>query len=223
MPRTLKTTGRSKAITRHNAKGSSAARAGKPRAGFRPTRGISLAEFLKLPETKPASEYINGRIIQKVSPKQQHSRLQPKLWEKINAHTEPRRLGMAFTELRCTFGGRSVVFDTCYFRWDRIAYGPHGELLDDVFLAPDLAVEILSPRQPSKRLVSILEFAVANGVRLGWLIDPGKHSVTVFAPGREPQELTGDAWLDAGDVIPGFRCRLTEIFAWLRRPGSSTR
>ncbi len=36
---------------------------------------ITLAEFLNLPETKPASEFINGRIYQKPMPQGKHSRL----------------------------------------------------------------------------------------------------------------------------------------------------
>ncbi len=40
------------------------------------TKLLTLDEFLKLPETKPASEYINGEIIPKPMPKGKHSRLQ---------------------------------------------------------------------------------------------------------------------------------------------------
>ena len=36
---------------------------------------ISLAEFLKLPETEPANEFIDGRIYQKPMPQGKHSRL----------------------------------------------------------------------------------------------------------------------------------------------------
>jgi Uma2 family endonuclease len=38
-----------------------------------PAKSISLEEFLQLPETKPASEYINGQIIQKPMLQGQHS------------------------------------------------------------------------------------------------------------------------------------------------------
>ena len=40
---------------------------------------ITLAEFLELPDTKPASEYIDGEIIQKPMPQKQHSIIQKKL------------------------------------------------------------------------------------------------------------------------------------------------
>jgi Uma2 family endonuclease len=63
---------------------------------------LSLAEFLELPETKPASEYIEGAIYQKPIPKGKHSRLQTRLSAVINRASESKRSACAFTELRCT-------------------------------------------------------------------------------------------------------------------------
>ena len=48
------------------------------------TQSLTLEEFLKLPETKPVSEYINGEIIIKPMPKGKHSRLQLKLCNSVN-------------------------------------------------------------------------------------------------------------------------------------------
>jgi Uma2 family endonuclease len=53
-----------------------------------PTK-ITLEEFLKLPETKPYSEYINGQVIQKPMPQGKHSKLQSELITAINAVTKP--------------------------------------------------------------------------------------------------------------------------------------
>lgn len=49
-----------------------------------PSKSLTLEEFLKLPETKPASEYIDGKMIQKPMPKARHSRLQCKLINAVN-------------------------------------------------------------------------------------------------------------------------------------------
>lgn len=45
---------------------------------------LTLEEFLKLPETEPASDFINGEIIQKPMPQGEHSLLQATLCETIN-------------------------------------------------------------------------------------------------------------------------------------------
>jgi len=86
------------------------------------SKSLTLEEFLKLPETKPASEYINGETIQKPMPKTRHSRLQGKLTSTINGVVEDRRVAYAFPELRCTFGGRSVVPDFTVLVWERIEF-----------------------------------------------------------------------------------------------------
>lgn len=49
-----------------------------------PQKTITLDEFLQLPETIPASEYINGAILTKFIPKGKHSKLQGRLVTVIN-------------------------------------------------------------------------------------------------------------------------------------------
>jgi Uma2 family endonuclease len=178
---------------------------------------LTLLDFLKLPETRPANEYINGRVVQKVSPKFRHSWLEGLLSERLNKHAGRRALGMAAPGLRCTFAGRSLVFDVSYFRADRVAYGPDGELVDDVFLPPDLAVEILSPGQGPRAAEEKLLFSLRNGVRLGWLIDPYRRRIKVFEPGKRPRVLDDDESLEGGEVVPGFRVAVKTVFGWLRK------
>lgn len=79
---------------------------------------LTLEEFLTLPETKPAGEFINGRILTKPMPKTRHSRLQGKLASTINHVVEEQQIAYAFPELRCTFGGRSIVPDIAVLRWN---------------------------------------------------------------------------------------------------------
>ena len=67
------------------------------------SKSLSLQEFLQLPETKPASEYINGDIIQKPVPKGRHSRLQGKLCATINQVAEEAKIAYAFPEMTLAF------------------------------------------------------------------------------------------------------------------------
>ena len=85
-----------------------------------PTKSVTLDDFLKLPETKPASEFIDGQIIQKPMPQGKHSTVQLDLGSNINLAIKPQRIARAYTELRCTYpagsrssvyGGRSIVPD----------------------------------------------------------------------------------------------------------------
>src|SRR5438067_12856987 len=83
-------------------------------------QSLTLKQFLELPETKPALEYVEGVVRQKVAPKLPHSRLQSKLAEGFNQFAERRKVAVAFTELRTTFGGRSYVPDVSVYAWARV-------------------------------------------------------------------------------------------------------
>jgi Uma2 family endonuclease len=61
--------------------------------------------------------------------------------------TETLKRAYAFPELRCTFGGRSLVPDVAVLLWQQIQFDEDGETLDDVLIAPYWAIEILSPQQ----------------------------------------------------------------------------
>lgn len=126
---------------------------------------LTLEEFLKLPEEKPALEFEEGRIIQKVSPKARHSAVQLRLCELFNGVTRRRRLALAFPALRATFGGRSYVPDVSVIRWDRLPRAPDGTIADDFVAPPDIAVEIVSPEQGVNTLVRRCIWYVENGVR----------------------------------------------------------
>ena len=181
-----------------------------------PSKQIALEEFLKLPETKPPSEYIDGKIIQKPMPKGKHSTIQTELSTAINVALKPQKIARAFSELRCTFGGRSTVPDVTVFSWDRIPRDDNGEIADIFEIAPNWTIEILSPEQSHTRVVKNILHCLDNGTNLGWLIDPNEQSVIVYFPKQQPMFFE-----TATDVLPvpnfakGFKLTLGELFAWL--------
>jgi Uma2 family endonuclease len=67
------------------------------------TQPLTLTEFLKLPETQPASEFIDGQIYQKPMPQGKHSTLQIRLADTVNEAGFSQQIAYAFPELRCTF------------------------------------------------------------------------------------------------------------------------
>jgi Uma2 family endonuclease len=79
-----------------------------------PYKTLTLEEFLALPETEPASEYIDGQILQKTIPQAKHSLIQLELANAINALTRPQKIALALPELRCTCAERSFeALDDC--------------------------------------------------------------------------------------------------------------
>lgn len=176
---------------------------------------FSLEEFLQLPETKPASEYIQGQIIQKPMPKTKHSRLQGRLMRAINEVVEESKLAYAFPELRCTFGERSIVPDIAVLFWEQIVFDPNGEPLDDVRIAPAWRIEILSPEQSSNRVTGNILYCIQNGCQLGWLLDRCDRSILVFLPNQQPQLCTGSDRPPVPNRIP-LNLTVAQVFDWLK-------
>ncbi|MFB6275868.1 MAG: Uma2 family endonuclease [Halothece sp.] len=176
---------------------------------------LSLEQFLQLPETKPAQEYINGQIYTKPMPKGKHSRLQIRLATEINQVAEAQRLASAFTELRCTFGGRSIVPDVSVFVWEQIPVNEEGEIEDTFTIAPDWTIEILSPEQSSIRVINNILFCLDHGTKLGWLIDPQERLVMSFLPQQQPTTHQDDDILPALSILPNFQVSVETIFSYL--------
>ena len=105
-----------------------------------PIRQMDLEEFLDLPDTKPASEYIDGEIVRKPMPQTQHSVIQKKLLFAIDPILSNAGIGQAFPELRCTFGGRSIVPDVVVFKEDKIAYDENGDIETVFSIPPDWTI-----------------------------------------------------------------------------------
>lgn len=120
-----------------------------------PTKPLTLQEFLQLPETEPASEYINGLIIQKPMPQGEHSAIQTELAPAINGVVKSKQIARAFTELRCTFGGRSTVPDIAVLLWGRIPRQANSKVANVFSIAPDWTIEILSPDQSQTKVTQI--------------------------------------------------------------------
>ncbi|MBR8828332.1 MAG: Uma2 family endonuclease [Gomphosphaeria aponina SAG 52.96 = DSM 107014] len=140
---------------------------------------LSLEEFLKLPETKPASEYINGEIIQKPMAQGKHSTIQAELAAFINFTLKKKKIAHAFTELRCSFGGRSIVPDVTVFSWERIPVDEGGDIANVFKTHPDWTIEILSPGQNQTKVTANILHCLQNGSKLGWLIDPEVKMILV--------------------------------------------
>ena len=176
---------------------------------------LTLDDFLRRPDIdeSPAWEYINGKAVQKVMPGGKHSRLQWRFADAINSAGDNYE---ALPELRCTFGGRSIVPDIAILRRDQVPVDKNGEIVSTgIDFAPPWIVEILSPDQSSIKVTRKILHGLRHGCQLGTLIDPTERVVLAYRADRIPDELTGL------DVIPGLdniQLKLTvqQLFDWLK-------
>ncbi|MBW4623621.1 MAG: Uma2 family endonuclease [Cyanosarcina radialis HA8281-LM2] len=180
-------------------------------------KSITLTEFLQLPETKPASEFIDNRIYQKPMPQGKHSRLQFKLCDVVNQIAEPQEIALAFPELRCTFGGRSIVPDVSVFTWERIPFDVNGEVENTFAVPTDWVIEIISPDQNATNVISNILHCLDRGTKLGWFLAPNERLVLVFLPGQQPLEMRGSDRLPVPDFLD-LDLTVSQLFDWLK-PG----
>ena len=176
---------------------------------------ISLEEFLLLPETKPASEYVDGQISQKALPQGKHSTLQIQFSSAINQVGQPQKLAFAFPQLRCTFGGCAVIPDLAVFEWSRIPLNSQEEIENRFEIAPDWIIEILSPDQCSTRVIKKILFCLKNKTKLGWLIDPEEKLVLVFKPQQQPEAKENQDILPVLDVLSDLQLWADDLFGLL--------
>jgi Uma2 family endonuclease len=79
-------------------------------------------------------------------------------------------------------------------------------------LVPDLAAEVISPNDLYEEVDEKVEEYLRAGVRLVWVISPRNHTVRVYRVNGSSHSLREDDELDGEDVLPGFRCRVRDLF-----------
>ena len=181
-----------------------------------PSKTLTLGEFLELPETKPASEYIEGQIVQKPMPQGKHSAIQGEFVPAINRVVKPKRIARAFPELRCTFGDRSIVPDIVVFVWNRIPRDENGEVSHTFSAAPDWAIEILSLAQSQTRVTKNILHCLKHGTQMGWLIDPDERTVFVYRSRQETEVFDEpDQVLPMPPFANELSLTIEDLFTWL--------
>lgn len=136
------------------------------------------------------------------------------LWRFLEEHDVGIALG-ADTMLRLAPGIVRLP-DVSFFSWNRFPGRrlPTTAIAD---LAPDLAVEILSPSNTEREMTRKLHEYFAAGCRLAWYVPYGARAVRVYTDPTTVRILHDDDVLDGGDLLPGFTLRLRN---WFDRAGS---
>jgi Uma2 family endonuclease len=133
----------------------------------------------------------------------------------LNEIVKPQKLGKVVVELLFRIDGESKLKrrpDLAFVsakKWPVGKRVPKGEAWD---MVPDLAVEVVSESNTAKEIVQKVVDYLSAGSRLVWVVYPDVKQVHVYTDLTSAQILTEPAVLDGGDLIPGFRLSLTELF-----------
>jgi Uma2 family endonuclease len=175
------------------------------------TRQVTVEEFAAMP-LHGIWELVDGEPIELSPAAGRSGWISANVVALLANHVRSGRLGWAFSAETgfVLFSDRQTVRspDAAVVLRDRLAAPPDSF----VPLAPDLAVEVLSPSDRMADAMSKITMYLQAGVRLVWLIDPETLTVTVFRQDAAPKSIGERETLDGGDVLPGFSVQVAEIF-----------
>jgi Uma2 family endonuclease len=168
-------------------------------------------ERLSLPDKQV--ELVRGRLVVREPPGALHGAMAATLTHFLTAFVRERHLGTVFaqdTGFHIAHDPDTVrAPDVAFVSRDRLAQIPPRGYAP---VAPDLAVEILSPGdRPAETLAKLADW-LAAGSRLVWLVDPQRAEVQVYRKDGSLSVHELDGTLDGEDVLPGFTCSVRQLF-----------
>jgi len=171
-----------------------------------------VALRIEIPEVKPALEFIDGRLVQKVSPRRAHAQLQARWLLALRTWAGDR--GEALAEWRFSFarsgaGWSSLVPDVGFVRRELLDAIPAAEAEEPQF-APDVAVEILSPSDRRGDVEWKIAAYLAGGTALVVTVDPRAQQVLAYDRVATTAFVPGDTFAHA--ALPGFSLDVADLF-----------
>lgn len=167
-----------------------------------------------MPDDGYKYEIQGGLLLSEPLPGSLHGRVAACLVELLRSHARRGGLGVVLSNdsgfiLRRapdTVRGPDVAFIT------RERYASTADERRPFIGAPDLAVEVVSPGNTPAELHGKVADYLAGGSRVVWLLDPDARSVVVYRELLAPRTIRAGETLDGGDVLPGFRIDVIELF-----------
>lgn len=169
------------------------------------------ADLLRMPDDGWKYELVDGEI-RRLSPAGgRHGQIALELATRLKGYVDRAKLGFVFdssTGFRLAEGNvRSP--DVSFVSGDRLSQVPDSF----VPIAPDLAVEVLSPEDRPRYVLEKVGDYLQAGVRVVWVIDPKRRGAAVYRSLTAVRELGLEDTLEGEEVVPGFQCLLGEILS----------
>lgn len=80
-------------------------------------------------------------------------------------------------------------------------------------VAPDIAIEVVSPNNTSEEMMEKVNLYLENGSRMVWIVYPQTRVITVYRQNNVVSLLRENDILDGEEILPGFRLSVGELFA----------
>jgi Uma2 family endonuclease len=178
------------------------------------TKLMTAEEFMALPDDGWRYELIRG-VPHRMSPAgMEHGEVGSEIHFALKGHVDPRGLGRVYgADTGFLFERDPDIVrapDVAFVRAERVP--PREQRRGFSPVVPDLAVEVVSPSDVAEEVAEKVAFYLDHGVPLVWVAYPTPQQVAVHRPGRSPLLLGVGDVLDGGDVLPGLRLPVADIF-----------
>jgi Uma2 family endonuclease len=175
----------------------------------KPYTEADFEAFIRLPEnTDKRFEFIDGEIIE-VPSNPLSSQIAIFIASAILIFVRPRRLGHVTGEGGgYIVAGQKLAPDVAF-----VSAARQEQLVQEGYnpIAPDLAVEVVSPSDQQPEIRRKLAIYAEGGV-LVWLVYPKQRRVEVYAPDQPVEIIYADGVLTGGAVLPEFSLNVSDIF-----------
>lgn len=173
-----------------------------------------MHEIILPDNVKPALEWVNNRVLQKVSPQRKHALAQGRFWAALDAWACAHGAGTAGTEWRFQVQPpgeirRSLVPDVGYLSYERMPL-PEQEFIDYPSIAPDAVVEVLSPDDRLADVEEKIRVYLAAGTNVVFIVDPDARTVVVRD--AEGKRVLGEADVVEHRSLTGLRFAVRDLF-----------
>ena len=150
------------------------------------------------PQTKPASEWIFGRIVQKASPPYRHASAQARVASAFLSWADEYGAGRVGTEWEFRIAppdevARTLVPDVAFLSYAKLGFD-QDDAAQMPSIAPNVAVEVLSPHDRQRNVDEKIRVYLACGTGLVAVADPERRNVTLYG-------ANGVVTLNAGDIL----------------------
>lgn len=165
-----------------------------------------------------SSEYeiVNGEIVERSMPNPEHARIEARITIELGKFLEENPLGELYTECHFQLSeALTRVPDVAFVSFER--FPASGESRGSKWtIAPDLAIEIVSPTDDFNAVIEKIDEYLDAGVKQVWLVEPRRKAITIYRARTKMQILMGDDELTSEEVFPGLRLHVSEIFKSLK-------
>lgn len=178
------------------------------------TGPVTAEELLRKPDDGFRYELVRGELRKMAPAGSEHGYVALKLGRLLGNHVESNKLGRVYaaeTGFRISSNPDTVrAPDAAFVSRERVEKA--GRVEGYWPGAPDLATEVVSPNDTHTEVTEKALAWLDAGSRMVLVVDPLQRTVTVYRSLDDIRVFTGDATIDGGDVVPGWRLPVKDVF-----------